>query len=59
VTVSAGSWQATAKARVDGRAPEGVILMPASLGPSVPRGATPVSVSVQKAVAQKEAVHAN
>jgi NADH-quinone oxidoreductase subunit G len=59
VTVSAGGWQATAKARVDGRAPEGVILMPASLGPSVPRGATPVSVSVQKAVAQKEAVHAN
>jgi len=60
VTVSAGGWQASATARVDGRVPEGVILMPASLGQAVPQGATPVTVSVkQKAAAQKEAIHAN
>jgi len=33
-------------ARVDGRAPQGVALMPASLGPSVPAGA--VKVTIQK-----------
>jgi NADH-quinone oxidoreductase subunit G len=60
VTVSAGGWQASATARVNGRAPEGVILLPASLGPNVPSGATPVTVTVsQQAAAQKEAVHVN
>ncbi len=55
VTVAAGGWQASATARVAerGRAPEGVILMPASLGQIVPQRATPVTVSVEK-----EAVHA-
>jgi hypothetical protein len=54
VTVAADGWQASAAARVDGRAPEGVILMPASLGPGVPPRATAVTVTVQK-----EAVHAD
>ena len=54
VTVAAGDWQASLTARVDGRAPQGVILMPASLGPAVPQRATPVTVTVKK-----EAVHAS
>jgi NADH-quinone oxidoreductase subunit G len=62
VTLAAGDWQASATARVDGRAPEGVILMPASLGNPVPPRATPVTLTVQpKQAAQneREAVHAN
>jgi len=56
VTMAAGGWQASVTARVAerGRAPEGVILMPASLGPTVPQRATAVTVSVEK-----EAVHAD
>ena len=58
VTLAAGGWQASATARVGerGRAPEGVILMPASLGNPVPPRATPVTVTVA-ASAEKEAVH--
>ena len=60
VNLAAGDWQASATARVDGRAPEGVILMPASLGNAVPPRATPVTLTVQpKPAAQKEAVHAD
>jgi NADH-quinone oxidoreductase subunit G len=44
LTLAAGNWQAAVTARVDGQAPEGVLLMPASLGPSVPARATPVTV---------------
>jgi anaerobic selenocysteine-containing dehydrogenase len=59
VTVTAGGWQATAAARVDGRAPEGVLLLPASLGPTVPPRATPVTVTLAPTeAAEKEAVHA-
>src|SRR5579859_1266819 len=57
VTLAAGDWQASAQARVGGRAPEGVVLMPAGLGPVVPPRATLVTVSAVKAAAQKEAVH--
>ena len=44
VTVSAGAWQAAVTAHVDGRAPVGVALMPASLGPAVPERATKVTI---------------
>ena len=45
VTVSdGGAWQAVVTARVDGRAPEGVALMPASLGPAGPARAAKVTV---------------
>ncbi len=47
VTVSADGMTARVTARVDGRAPEGVVLMPASLGPSVPARATGVTLSRQ------------
>jgi hypothetical protein len=50
VTLAAGDWQVTATARVDGRAPEGVVLMPAGLGPSVPPRAVPVTVTAEQAV---------
>jgi NADH-quinone oxidoreductase subunit G len=57
LTLAAGDWQVSAPARVGGRAPEGVVLMPAGLGPVVPPRATLVTVSAVKAAAQKEAVH--
>jgi NADH-quinone oxidoreductase subunit G len=63
VNLAADDWQASATARVAerGRAPEGVILMPASLGNAVPPRATPVTISVERAPAsvEKEAVHAD
>jgi len=61
VTLAAGDWQASATARVGGRAPEGVILMPAGLANAAPPRATPVTVSVAPASAavEKEAVHAS
>jgi NADH-quinone oxidoreductase subunit G len=45
VTVTADGTKAQVTARVDGRAPEGVALMPESLGPAVPARATRVTVS--------------
>jgi NADH-quinone oxidoreductase subunit G len=44
VVVSGDGLEARVTARVDGRAPAGVALMPASLGPAVPDGALRVSV---------------
>ena len=45
VTVAADGRKAQVTARVDGRAPEGVALMPESLGPGVPARAVKVSIS--------------
>jgi NADH-quinone oxidoreductase subunit G len=45
VKVSVNGSTEEVTARVDGRAPEGVVLMPQSLGPSVPAGRVKVSVS--------------
>ena len=51
--------QLAARVAERGRAPEGVVLMPASLGPTVPQRATPVTVTVRLTeAAHKEAVHA-
>ena len=50
VSVSAGDWKAEVTARVDGRAPVGVALMPASLGPAVPGRATTVNIQKQAAL---------
>jgi NADH-quinone oxidoreductase subunit G len=44
VSVEAAGVQATVTARVDGRAPEGVALMPAGLGPAVPAAAVPATI---------------
>jgi NADH-quinone oxidoreductase subunit G len=44
VVVSGEGYTATVAARVDGCAPAGVALLPASLGPKVPPGATRVGV---------------
>lgn len=44
VTVEAAGVRATLTARVDGRAPEGVALMPADLGPAVPAVAGPATI---------------
>jgi NADH-quinone oxidoreductase subunit G len=44
VSVEAAGVRASVTARVDGRAPEGVALMPASLGPAVPPAAVPATI---------------
>ena len=44
VVISGEGLNATVTARVDGRAPAGVALLPASLGPSVPAGAARVNI---------------
>ncbi|MCC6188121.1 MAG: NADH-quinone oxidoreductase subunit NuoG [Anaerolineales bacterium] len=44
VTVEAAGVRVTLTARVDGRAPEGVALMPADLGPAVPAVAGPATI---------------
>jgi NADH-quinone oxidoreductase subunit G len=47
VKVAVSGATAEVTARVDGRAPEGVALMPESLGPSVPTGAASAVISKQ------------
>jgi anaerobic selenocysteine-containing dehydrogenase len=47
VNVAAGDWHEAVTARVDGRAPVGVALMPAGLGPAVPERATTVTIQKQ------------
>jgi NADH-quinone oxidoreductase subunit G len=44
VRVEAAGVEATVTARVDGRAPEGVALMPAGLGPAAPAAAGPATI---------------
>jgi predicted molibdopterin-dependent oxidoreductase YjgC len=45
VTIALDGMTARVTARVDGRAPEGVVLMPESLGPGVPAGPARVTIT--------------